>query len=1596
MKSISNEIHKLSLLLIGDMDVGKTALVKQYKDGTFNEKTNTNALNIFSISKYLKNDKFEGDITIEIYDCSGYSKYNSIDSKYYNNIDAIIVVYDVNDKTTFDNIPTWLNDLELYLYTNILPVFVIGNKSDLQKIVVGEHPSRQIKRKISKYFEVSALTGKGVQNAFNSIIDMTFSSKIRHTQFSITVPNTVKQNLSTKGLKNEIEELMLEKEKKNDLIPKIKIIESYLDEMSPTICDINYTKYFQFLFKAINLIQDKQIKYCSYINIFLSLRTIFPELGSFLHNFNQNNFIVKTVHSIAYKKQRFRYYKIITENFTNFNELQAKDIVIMYNSLFYSYLKQQREVSFSFLKELSQIIVELITRLKDITVKKRKIGRTYIPPYLITIIESFIDMFIFIIIKSFYGQSNKDIKLVVNQVMISLFSSYIQLKNDFSYLNKTLMSKIICLYSILSLIFDANNCYYANELVSIFKGYTYIFLPLFFDLLYSMSKIKEKKSLLVGKVTKEIYRNYFDIVVEKEPYKKEKLFNWSIFRDYKLTMEAITDPNNEINVYKGLIVLFTKIISKQIVLLYDETKISKISVIQIMKLIEENEKEGKYIYNCNYEILCFLSDYLSINQDDFQNEEWNEFLDTLLIIINIMINKSGDDLLKKSDEQIEIIIKIISNYKSLCFNSVQVTDKIFSLVKLLSKYDTKFGVNIFIGLTDICLYALNNSTHFCFFEPFIQLSFCGLSIDKIQSSDIIPLLDFLNNLISSKHDYFFVKPITQCYPFLIKHIDYQSEALPPFLLLIENLIKCSPSSYKLIIDGLFDNILKQKEDNNNANLFVAIYMHLINYTNNFSYKNAFAYLIQIALTNKELTNYTYSNGKKCKSIALMTFLIEYMNVTKEGKILFDSTNGKRMICYRKKENQNSNFYYIDIDQIAKNFLSAINVKADYHSIDTFFSKQQQDSIIDSNHCFIALEIMLNSLYFISSKNLTKILKLYAYILEKKPSLCNIYILRFLMISNYLLSYQSEKYYLNDLTEQSNDAEFTTEHSSLTLKETIISQCVSLIRNQELFDQNRNFSTHILKLLIFYLNSSLDKQSTFNSEKLQTNQTFIDINTIITYLFSEACPYEQFDLVHIIQILLLFYTLKDILKYADTENIFKYLYIIFILSRPNDSAYISECFNPYAKTIRSIDLSNANINNELLQFYLHLSDVVCLYYISFLNEKKEDTRLEEFKSTLLKMIKEINVNSNRNELLEKLSILILSKTERRSNTNVNEIEKNLNNYQYFYGEDTLYCVKDNTIIEISSVSNYQYIASFSLSKSEEKSVIDGETKAKHLALLYDEESEDEQLEENVNTNVYDNSMQRNLLKGFKCEDNLDKIKSIQRQLIPLIQTPVHFTYHVNVVFYSKNYTSLTLENLLEDISPDEISELYFNFIAQLGDLYIDDNGEKTFAYKDSFYHIIFDIFDSKKTKEEKEKMIKENRVTLLWIDNPYIDISTNEELFNENTFIKITPSSDKHYLIRTVNKRHLEEEHSLNEDCTFNECLDIQKFFADTFYINVNAYSGIRYLLHFIAIACDWYHLIQTKSIKINNTSNADIKYEYSNKANSFLERKSIIEEIIKY
>ena len=95
---------------------------------------------------------------------------------------------------------------------------------------------------------------------------------------------------------------------------------------------------------------------------------------------------------------------------------------------------------------------------------------------------------------------------------------------------------------------------------------------------------------------------------------------------------------------------------------------------------------------------------------------------------------------------------------------------------------------------------------------------------------------------------------------------------------------------------LFDNILKQKEDNNNANLFVAIYMHLINYTNNFSYKNAFAYLIQIALTNKELTNYTYSNGKKCKSIALMTFLIEHMNVTKENML-----SRLQNVCHAEKK-----------------------------------------------------------------------------------------------------------------------------------------------------------------------------------------------------------------------------------------------------------------------------------------------------------------------------------------------------------------------------------------------------------------------------------------------------------------------------------------------------------------------------------------------------------------------------------------------------------------------------------------------------------------------------------------------------------------------
>jgi len=99
----------LKLLVVGDAEVGKTALVNRYAGGDFDPKY------VSTVGIDLKITKMQIDghhLRVQIWDTSGDEKYFSITKGYYAQADGIILCYNRSKQASFDSLPRWLEQIE--------------------------------------------------------------------------------------------------------------------------------------------------------------------------------------------------------------------------------------------------------------------------------------------------------------------------------------------------------------------------------------------------------------------------------------------------------------------------------------------------------------------------------------------------------------------------------------------------------------------------------------------------------------------------------------------------------------------------------------------------------------------------------------------------------------------------------------------------------------------------------------------------------------------------------------------------------------------------------------------------------------------------------------------------------------------------------------------------------------------------------------------------------------------------------------------------------------------------------------------------------------------------------------------------------------------------------------------------------------------------------------------------------------------------------------------------------------------------------------------------------------------------------------------
>jgi Ras-related protein Rab-11A len=164
--------YVFKITLLGDAAVGKTSLINQFVENTFQEDYKpTLGANI--IRKDVILEDLNAKVRLIVWDLAGQEKYNVVRSLYYQGCVGALLVYDVTRIVTFENIVSkWLNDFKKYVKREGI-YLLLGNKSDLnEQRVVQTSDGTKLAEKInaSKFIETSAKFGENVDNAFKTLV----------------------------------------------------------------------------------------------------------------------------------------------------------------------------------------------------------------------------------------------------------------------------------------------------------------------------------------------------------------------------------------------------------------------------------------------------------------------------------------------------------------------------------------------------------------------------------------------------------------------------------------------------------------------------------------------------------------------------------------------------------------------------------------------------------------------------------------------------------------------------------------------------------------------------------------------------------------------------------------------------------------------------------------------------------------------------------------------------------------------------------------------------------------------------------------------------------------------------------------------------------------------------------------------------------------------------------------------------------------------------------------------------------------------------------------------------------------------------------
>ncbi|XP_045568936.1 ras-related protein Rab-38 [Salmo salar] len=190
--------HLYKVLVIGDLGVGKTSIIKRYVHQTYS----TNYRATIGVDFALKVLNWDSEtVRLQLWDIAGQERFGNMTRVYYREAMGAFIVFDVTRPTTFEAITKWKEDLDSKLMlTNreSIATVLLANKCDHGREVLTNNGVKMDQfckdNGFVGWFETSAKENTNISEAANFLVKHIMATE--NDFLKSVVPDTISPKLN--------------------------------------------------------------------------------------------------------------------------------------------------------------------------------------------------------------------------------------------------------------------------------------------------------------------------------------------------------------------------------------------------------------------------------------------------------------------------------------------------------------------------------------------------------------------------------------------------------------------------------------------------------------------------------------------------------------------------------------------------------------------------------------------------------------------------------------------------------------------------------------------------------------------------------------------------------------------------------------------------------------------------------------------------------------------------------------------------------------------------------------------------------------------------------------------------------------------------------------------------------------------------------------------------------------------------------------------------------------------------------------------------------------------------------------------------------